>query len=201
MYALVDGVSDPGLTHRDVLRFATLDGAAACGLDHKIGSITPGKEADLVLIRADNVNTMPINDPAAVVVTSADTSNVDSVFVRGRAVKRDGHLVDVDLHRLHTCPQPPAITCSEPTHNDERAQLRKAGRMKARARFCEHGSAALRSCYALVRAVQRFFVQVLQRAAVGRRRMRLLPWRWSALVEYITIEQYPRRADARYVRA
>jgi len=96
-----DAPFDPGLTHRDVLRFATLDGAAACGLDHKIGSITPGKEADLVLIRADNVNTMPINDPAAVVVTSADTSNVDSVFVRGRAVKRDGHLVDVDLHRLH----------------------------------------------------------------------------------------------------
>jgi cytosine/adenosine deaminase-related metal-dependent hydrolase len=83
------------------LRFATLDGAAACGLDHKIGSIAPGKEADLVLIRADDVNTMPINDPAAVVVTSADTSNVDSVFVRGRTMKRHGQLVDIDLHRLH----------------------------------------------------------------------------------------------------
>jgi cytosine/adenosine deaminase-related metal-dependent hydrolase len=97
----VDVPFDPSLTHRDVLRFATLDGAAACGLDHRIGSITPGKEADLVLIRADDVNTMPINDPAAVVVTSADTSNIDSVFVRGRAVKRDGRLVNVDLRRLH----------------------------------------------------------------------------------------------------
>ncbi len=92
---------DPALTHRDVLRFATLDGAAACGLDDKIGSITPGKDADLVLIRADDINTMPLNDPAAVVVTSADTSNVDTVLVRGRVVKHNGDLSDVDLHRLH----------------------------------------------------------------------------------------------------
>ncbi len=90
----------PTLTHRDVLHFATIDGAAACGLGHKTGSITPGKDADLVLIRTDQVNVAPLIDPVATVVTSADTSNVDSVFVAGRAVKRNGQLVDGDGNRL-----------------------------------------------------------------------------------------------------
>jgi 5-methylthioadenosine/S-adenosylhomocysteine deaminase len=89
----------PTLSHRDVLEFATIDGARACGLDHKVGSITPGKEADLVCIRTDQVNVAPMIDPVATVVVFADTSNVDSVFVAGRAVKRDGKLVGVDLPR------------------------------------------------------------------------------------------------------
>jgi cytosine/adenosine deaminase-related metal-dependent hydrolase len=87
----------PTLTHRDVLEFATIEGARACALDHKVGSITPGKDADLVLIQANAINTAPILDPVATVVVFSDTSNVDSVFVRGRAVKRDGELVGVDL--------------------------------------------------------------------------------------------------------
>jgi 5-methylthioadenosine/S-adenosylhomocysteine deaminase len=89
----------PTLTHRDVLEFATIDGARACGLDHKVGSITPGKEADLVLIRTDQINVAPLIDPATTVVVFADTSNIDSVFVAGRAVKRDGKLVGVDVPR------------------------------------------------------------------------------------------------------
>jgi 5-methylthioadenosine/S-adenosylhomocysteine deaminase len=89
----------PTLSHRDVLEFATIDGARACGLDHKVGSITPGKEADLVCIRTDQVNVAPMIDPVATVVVFADTSNIDSVFVAGRAVKRDGKLVGVDLPR------------------------------------------------------------------------------------------------------
>jgi 5-methylthioadenosine/S-adenosylhomocysteine deaminase len=87
----------PTLTHRDVLEFATVDGASACGLGEMTGTLTPGKQADVVLIRTDQVNVAPLLDPVATVVTCADTSNVDSVFVAGRAVKRDGQLVDVDL--------------------------------------------------------------------------------------------------------
>jgi 5-methylthioadenosine/S-adenosylhomocysteine deaminase len=90
----------PTLTHRDVLEFATIDGARACALDHRVGSITPGKDADLVLIRADRVNVAPLTDPVAAVVTFADTSNVDSVFVAGSAVKRHGELLDQDVRRL-----------------------------------------------------------------------------------------------------
>ncbi len=88
------------LTHADVFRFATQAGADACGLGSRAGSLTVGKAADIVLIRADAVNTMPVIDPLATVVTAADTSNVDTVLVGGTVVKRNGRLVGVDLARL-----------------------------------------------------------------------------------------------------
>ena len=87
----------PTLTHKDVLEFATIDGARACALDDKIGSLTPGKQADIVLLNTNAINTTPMLDPHATIVVFADTSNVDSVFVAGRAVKRHGELVDADL--------------------------------------------------------------------------------------------------------
>jgi 5-methylthioadenosine/S-adenosylhomocysteine deaminase len=90
----------PTLTHRDVLEFATIDGAKACALDHKVGTITPGKQADIVLIRTDQVNVAPVVDPVATVVIAADTSNVDTVMVAGRIVKLNGHLTRVDLPSL-----------------------------------------------------------------------------------------------------
>jgi 5-methylthioadenosine/S-adenosylhomocysteine deaminase len=90
----------PTLTHRDVLEFATVEGARACALDDRIGTITPGKQADLVLVRTDQVNVAPVVDPVATVVISADTSNIDTVFVAGRIVKHNGRLLRVDLPRL-----------------------------------------------------------------------------------------------------
>jgi cytosine/adenosine deaminase-related metal-dependent hydrolase len=90
----------PTLTHRDVLEFATIDGARACALDQKIGTVTPGKQADLVLVRTDQVNVAPIVDPVATVVICADTSNIDTVFVAGRILKHNGQLVRHDLPRL-----------------------------------------------------------------------------------------------------
>ena len=90
----------PTLTHRDVLEFATIDGARACALDGKIGSLTPGKQADIILIRTDQINVAPMIDPVATVVVCADTSNVDSVFVAGRPVKRNGQLLNVDMSRM-----------------------------------------------------------------------------------------------------
>jgi 5-methylthioadenosine/S-adenosylhomocysteine deaminase len=82
-----------------VLEFATIEGARACGLEHKTGSLTPGKEADVVLIRTVRPNLTPVNHPVGNVVLAANTSNVDSVFVAGRQIKRDGKLVNVDLAR------------------------------------------------------------------------------------------------------
>jgi 5-methylthioadenosine/S-adenosylhomocysteine deaminase len=90
----------PTLSHRDVLEFATIDGARACGLDHKTGSLTPGKLADIVLLKVNAINTAPMVDPIGTIVVFADTSNVDSVFVAGRAVKRNGQLVDADLENV-----------------------------------------------------------------------------------------------------
>ena len=89
----------PTLSHRDVLEFATIDGARACALSDKVGSLTPKKQADIVLLNVNAINTAPMVDPIGTIVVFADTSNVDSVFVAGRAVKRHGKLVDADLDR------------------------------------------------------------------------------------------------------
>jgi cytosine/adenosine deaminase-related metal-dependent hydrolase len=91
------GVDPLPLTSREVLEFATLQGAKACGLDHKIGSLTPGKEADIVLVSTDSMNMIPMNNPVGAVVEFANTGNVDSIFVAGKARKRNGKLLDVDF--------------------------------------------------------------------------------------------------------
>jgi 5-methylthioadenosine/S-adenosylhomocysteine deaminase len=88
------------LTAHDVLELATIEGARACGLDRKTGSLTPGKDADLVLVRTDMINVIPFNDAVGVVTVGADTSNVDTVIVRGKVVKQAGRLVGVDMNRL-----------------------------------------------------------------------------------------------------
>jgi len=67
------------ITSRDVLSWATMEGARANALDHKTGSLTPGKEADVIMLRMDRINVMPVNDPIGAVVWGMDTSNVDSV--------------------------------------------------------------------------------------------------------------------------
>jgi cytosine/adenosine deaminase-related metal-dependent hydrolase len=86
----------------DVLHYATIDGAKANGLDHKTGSLTPGKQADVVLLRTDRMNVTPLNDPATAVVVGMDTGNVDTVIVAGRVMKRGGVLVGVDWPALMT---------------------------------------------------------------------------------------------------
>jgi len=86
---------------RDVLGYATVAGAAANGLSHKIGSISIGKQADLVLLKI-GVSVMPVNDLAGAVVLGMDVSNVDTVLVGGKMLKRNGTLIGVDLDRLGT---------------------------------------------------------------------------------------------------
>ncbi len=88
----------PLLTARDALEFATIEGARANGLEDRVGTLTPGKEADIIMLRTDRINVMPVNDPIGAVVWGMDTSNVDSVFVAGKAMKRNGELVGVDLN-------------------------------------------------------------------------------------------------------
>ena len=88
------------LTSRDVIEFATIQGARANGLDSKVGTLTPGKEADLIMLHCDRINVLPINDPIGAVVRGMDSSNVDSVFIAGKARKRHGQLLNVDLNRV-----------------------------------------------------------------------------------------------------
>jgi cytosine/adenosine deaminase-related metal-dependent hydrolase len=88
------------LTCRDVLEFATIEGARAIGMDGKIGSLTPGKRADIILIRTDNFGMTPLNNPIGAVVYNAHPGLVDTVIVDGNVVKRDGTLVGVDVARV-----------------------------------------------------------------------------------------------------
>jgi 5-methylthioadenosine/S-adenosylhomocysteine deaminase len=87
------------LSCREVLEFATIEGARVCGLEERTGSLTPGKQADIVILRCDHTNTYPVIDPVSTVVLQADTRNIETVFVAGRALKRNGSLVDADLRR------------------------------------------------------------------------------------------------------
>jgi 5-methylthioadenosine/S-adenosylhomocysteine deaminase len=81
---------------RDVLAWATIEGARANGLDSKVGTLTRGKQADIVMLRTDRMNVTPLNDPVTAVVTGMDTSNVDTVLIGGRIMKRHGRLLHVD---------------------------------------------------------------------------------------------------------
>jgi 5-methylthioadenosine/S-adenosylhomocysteine deaminase len=84
------------VTARDVLRWATMEGAKANGLDSYVGSLTPGKRADITMLRTDRLNVTPLNDPYAAVVTGMDTSNVDTVMINGRLMKQHGQVLHVD---------------------------------------------------------------------------------------------------------
>jgi cytosine/adenosine deaminase-related metal-dependent hydrolase len=90
------------LTTRDVLAFATVDGARTCGLGARTGSITVGKDADLVLLDAEDPSVFPVGDPVGTIVAAGHPGLVDSVFVAGRAVKRDGRLLGLDFPALRT---------------------------------------------------------------------------------------------------
>jgi 5-methylthioadenosine/S-adenosylhomocysteine deaminase len=83
---------------RDVIRHATADGARVAGLRGVTGSIEPGMQADVIVLRADRPNIFPVNDPIGAVVWGMDTSNVDWVFVAGRAVMRAG-ILEADAQR------------------------------------------------------------------------------------------------------
>jgi len=92
---------DGSLTSRDILEFATIDGARACGLSARTGSLTPGKDADVILLRADDLSVYPFNNPVGTIVAAGHPGLVDTVLVAGEVVKRHGRLVhDDDLEPL-----------------------------------------------------------------------------------------------------
>jgi 5-methylthioadenosine/S-adenosylhomocysteine deaminase len=88
------------LTVRDVLRFATVNGARDLKLGKKVGSLKPGKEADIVILDAEAINVAPLNHVPGAVVSLMERSNVETVIVAGKVLKWKGRLVDVNLNRL-----------------------------------------------------------------------------------------------------
>ncbi|GAA1165365.1 amidohydrolase family protein [Streptomyces hebeiensis] len=88
------------ITTHDVLDFATLQGAHTNGLAAVTGSLTPGKKADLLVIQAEDLNNMPLNDPIGTVVLGSDTRNISAVLINGEPRKWNGHVLDIDLTAL-----------------------------------------------------------------------------------------------------
>jgi 5-methylthioadenosine/S-adenosylhomocysteine deaminase len=93
------GIPAP-LTARDVLRFGTINGAKHLRLDKKTGSLTPGKEADIIILDATALNVAPLNNVPGAVVSLMDRTNVETVIVAGKVRKWKGKLLDVDLNNL-----------------------------------------------------------------------------------------------------
>src|SRR5690606_9691450 len=85
------------ITTREALAWITIEGARMLRQQDRIGSLAPGKQADLVLVRASDLNMQPVHDPVSAVVLQASLANIDSVMVAGRWKKRGGKLLDVDL--------------------------------------------------------------------------------------------------------
>lgn len=85
------------ISTREALSWVTVEGARMLGQLDRIGTLAAGKQADLVLIRADDLNMQPVHDPVSTVVMQTTLANIDSVMVAGRWKKRHGKLVAVDL--------------------------------------------------------------------------------------------------------
>jgi len=79
-----------------VLRMATINGARALGLEKEIGSIEPGKRADLTLVNTNRLHTTPRPDPVSTLVYAAEASDVETVIIGGRAVMREGQLLTMN---------------------------------------------------------------------------------------------------------
>jgi cytosine/adenosine deaminase-related metal-dependent hydrolase len=98
--ALQGDYSVPLASAREVLSWACVGGARALRLEHKTGTLSAGKQADILLLDAEAINVSPLNHVPGAVVTLMERSNVDTVLVAGRIVKWHGALVGVDLASL-----------------------------------------------------------------------------------------------------
>jgi 5-methylthioadenosine/S-adenosylhomocysteine deaminase len=85
---------------RRILELATLDGAKDLGIADRVGSLTPGKRADMILVRTDDLNTAPFGNPAILLVQQAQPVNVDTVVIDGRILKHKGKLTAIDAEEV-----------------------------------------------------------------------------------------------------
>jgi 5-methylthioadenosine/S-adenosylhomocysteine deaminase len=88
------------LTCREILAFGTINGARCANIDAKVGSLTPGKEADLLMLTADSIDIWPLNNAYGAVVNLMGPGHVEAVFIAGKVKKWRGNLVGVDMPRV-----------------------------------------------------------------------------------------------------
>jgi 5-methylthioadenosine/S-adenosylhomocysteine deaminase len=85
---------------RRILELATLDGAKDLGIADRVGSLTPGKRADLILVRTNDLNVAPFFNPSLLLVQQAQPYNVDTVVIDGRILKHKGELIALDTEEI-----------------------------------------------------------------------------------------------------
>ena len=90
----------PAVSFRQCIEMVTINSARAMGLDDQIGSLTPGKRADLIMLRATDLNMAPFGEIDGAVVRSATPANVDTVIADGRILKRGGKLLEIDIDEV-----------------------------------------------------------------------------------------------------
>jgi 5-methylthioadenosine/S-adenosylhomocysteine deaminase len=90
----------PAITARRMLEFATVEGARGLGLDRITGSLTPGKRADIILMRTDSATTAPLSDLYGAVLLQAGAGDIETVMVDGRIRKAEGRLTDADAAQV-----------------------------------------------------------------------------------------------------
>ncbi len=88
------------LAAQRLLELATIDGARDLGIADRTGSLTPGKRADILMVRAKDPNIGPVIDPAFALVYSAQPSNIDTVIVDGRILLRNSRFTAVDSEEV-----------------------------------------------------------------------------------------------------
>ena len=95
----------PLMTVREVLEYATIDGARCMGLDSRTGSLTPGKDADIVMLDAGRLNVWPLNNAPGCVVNLMNPANVQNVFIAGKVKKWRGALAGINEARVRKLAQ------------------------------------------------------------------------------------------------
>ncbi len=90
-------VSAVSIPARQALQWITVDGARALNMADRIGSLTPGKQADIIFIRTGDLNLFPSHDPVETVLFQSHSANIDTVLVAGKPLKRAGRLLYPDL--------------------------------------------------------------------------------------------------------
>ncbi len=88
------------LTAQQLLELATIEGARDLGIADQVGSLTPGKRADILMVRATDLNIGPVLDPAFALVYAAQPSNIDTVIVDGKVLRRKGQFVGLDSEQV-----------------------------------------------------------------------------------------------------
>ncbi len=83
-----------------VLKAATVNGAHAAGLENEIGTLTPGKQADIIMVRTNGVAVFPVTNAIGTIVQAVERADVDTVMVAGAIRKRAGKLIGVDVAGL-----------------------------------------------------------------------------------------------------